>query len=316
MSLGLVYSGEIRDNGTPFYFRHALSRLGVEHKWYWPQYGIPEGHDWYFVVDDGRDDLEHEPPHPCVYYATDTHLGYEVRRRKAEHFDLIYCAQKDAAEKFASEGLNAHWLPLACSPDHHPTAGELGDTSEPTYDLAFVGHLQKPTESNRIEFLDGFVRVFRERIRLEFGRFHHDMARAYHKARLGVNHCVRRDLNMRTFELASVGVPQLCDGRMIGLREIGFEPYRHYVPYMDSKDAVDAAVWILQNDGGLKAMARRANDLVRSEHTYETRCKRILADVAGLIGKGLCGNSEPVSTAVVCGPLKSSTLGTALGADA
>lgn len=157
MNVAIVYDGSVRDNGTPYLFRFALAQiLGQSPPWYSQAAPIPEGHDSYIMVDDGRDDLERVPPHPWGYYATDSHLGPEARLAKAKQADIVWCAQRPFAERLVGLGLNAKWLPLACSPAHHPTAVELSQqTGEPLaekrYDLAFVGHIQDPSQSTRIE---------------------------------------------------------------------------------------------------------------------------------------------------------------------
>lgn len=283
MSVALVYDGSIRDNGTPYLFRYAFRQvLGEEIAWYTPAGEIPKGHDFYFRIDDGRDDLDCEIPGRWGYYATDTHLGPGPRFEKARRADIVWCAQKPAAEALKAEGVNASWLPLACSPDHHPTAVELAEregTPLPSkeFDIAFVGHLQPPDQSNRIDFLDNLCRAF-PNFRLEFGRFFHDMARPYHRSRVGVNHAVRDDLNMRFFELASMGVPQLADDRMVGLGELGFAPWVHYFPYDSDLTAAKNAEFALNHDELRAETAVEARKLVRSAHTYAHRVRKMLSD--------------------------------------
>jgi spore maturation protein CgeB len=109
------------------------------------------------------------------------------------------------------------------------------------------------------------------------------MAREYHTARIGVNHAVRDDLNMRTFELASLGVPQLCDSRMVGLEECGFEPFVHYLPYASAEEAVEVVRKYVA-DSELWMMAENAKTLVRAQHTYVHRAKQMLADLEALVG--------------------------------
>lgn len=284
--LALVYSGEGRDNGTPFYYRLAMTRMGIPHNWYWPQNpaGIPRDHAFYFVIDDGRDDLAYLPPHPCGYYATDTHLGWEHRRKKAAHFDIVWCAQKPAADRMRSEGLNAHWVPLACCPEMHPCFQFQSAVQAPRYDLGFVGHLMPDHQSNRVEFLDQLFRAF-PNSRMEFGVFHRDMARVYHQCRIAVNHAVRDDLNMRFFEIASLGVVQLCDSRMVGLAELGFNNCEHYWGYTNAAEAQEAARWILSDRCGQAHIAEAALKLVRDQHTYEHRVGRLMHDIHRFTGE-------------------------------
>ncbi len=287
MRTALVYDGSIRDNGTPYLFRFGFRlHLGYELDWYSQQTEIPKEYDFYIHVDDGRDDLSPELiPQPFGFYCTDSHLGPGPRLEKARRAAITWCAQKPFAEALRAEGLNAIWLPLACSPPHHPTAVELAQEcndalAEKRYDLAFVGHLQDPLQTNRIEFLDTIRRGFPS-MRFRFGAFHHDMAREYHSARIGVNHAVRDDLNMRFFELASLGVPQLCDARMVGMDDLGFQPFVHYLPYRSAVEAVEVAKEFL-HDPELVTMAEQARCLVRAQHTYEKRAAEMLKDLEAL----------------------------------
>jgi hypothetical protein len=287
LKAALVYDGGMRDNGTPFYFRAAFAKyLGAELDWRTEAAPIPEGYDFYFHIDDGRDDLRRVPPKPWGYYATDSHLGPGPRRDKARQADIVWCAQKPFAEELKAEGVNAHWLPLACFPEAHLTAVEDAEATgqplaEKVYDVAFVGHLQSPKDSNRIEFLSEVFSRF-PNFRFMFGAFHEDMARVYHKARIGINHSVRDDLNMRFFELASIGVPQLCDSRMVGLEELGFEPFVHYLPYTSAAEAV-SVVEAYIGDPDLWMMAENAKRLVRSSHRYVDRVERMLVDAQEFI---------------------------------
>lgn len=311
--VAIVYDGSIRDNGTPRYFREAFAEvLGREVPWYTQASEIPTGRAFYFHVDDGRDDLTAVPPWPFGYYATDTHITAGPRLEKARKATIVWTAQKDAAEKYQAEGIFAKWLPLACAPLHHPTAVEVSEQegsplAEKRWDIGFVGHLQDPKLTDRISFLDALFKGVPS-FRVEFGAFGRDFAKVMHQCRIGINHSVakgeQKDLNMRTFELASMGIPQLCDQRQMGLKDAGFEAWQHYIPYGGpwpensvAEDAIGAVKWSLRNSGGLPAMAKRAHDLVRGSHTYAHRVRQMLRDASELIGVDLCSNNEGVSTA-------------------
>lgn len=314
MSIAIVYDGGIRDNGSPFYLRLAMAQhFGQEPEWYTEdpsadKGGIAPGHDFYIHPDDGRDDFDcTNIPHPWGYWAVDSHLGPEIRIAKAKIADVVWCAQKPFVEVLAAHGIKAKWLPLACEPLLHSTANELAmsegrETAMPDKDLAFVGHLPVPSQSpsDRLMFLDRLFKAFPDSW-YAYGCFHEEMSRVYHRARLGVNHAVRDDLNMRFFELASMGVPQLADRRMVGLEELGFRAWEHYVPYISTEDAVVAAgnalgMW---NHATLIDMAASAKTLVRAKHTYHHRLCTILEDVERFLqssrGTPPCGISGEAS---------------------
>lgn len=290
MKMNLVYNSEIRDDGTPRYFLHAFHQLEQEQSFtferYLPYDKLPKA-DFTVCIDDGRDEIKWLPEHPCGYYATDTHLGWDYRLWKAKHFDIVWCAQKPAAEKMRELGINASWLPLACDPMAHPTRKEWQDRGFPSttdkYDIVFVGHLQSPKTSTRVEFLDSLYKAI-PNFRTVHGLFHEDMAHQYHKARIGVNHAVRDDLNMRFFELASCGVPQLCDRRMVGLRELGFADGIDYIGYSSTDEAIDRTKFYLAHPNNLDLMADLSHAIVRASHTYKHRAEKMLKDIHDLRG--------------------------------
>ena len=297
MSLAIVYDGSIRDNGTPFYARLALAQvLGQDPDWYSEdptiKGGIPHDHDFYLHVDDGRDDFPVTGiPHPWGYWMVDSHLGPDVRIEKALTADLVWCAQKPFVETLQGHGINAKWLPLACEPLVHCTREELAARENrapdfPIYDLGFVGHIQPPGQSNRLEFLDKLYRAVPNSW-YAFGHYHEEMSRVYHRCRLGVNHAVRDDLNMRFFELASMGVPQLADNGMVGLRDLDFRGWEHYLPYHDQVSAIHRAKEALaMSPNLLQDIAADALAKVRAAHTYRHRCETILSDVEDFLQRG------------------------------
>lgn len=282
--IGIVYDGGIRDNGTPYYARVALAKVsGKDPEWWSEATPIDDlkGCRFLLHVDDGRDDLPVDGlPHPWGYWIIDSHLGPDIRIEKARRADIVWCAQKPFVERLASEGIPASWLPLACEPLHHPTAEELiPDASTPIrWDLAFVGFMQNPASSSRVSFLHSLFEAFPNSW-LAHGYFHADMAHLYHQARIGINHAVRDDLNMRFFELASAGVPQLADRRMVGLKALGFTPSVHFIPYESSAEAIEQVRFWLPREDARFRIAKAAHDVVRSAHTYEHRVRQMLDDI-------------------------------------
>lgn len=273
----IVYDGGIRDNGTPFYFRAALAQvLGHAPEWCTQANPLPDDGRFSIMIDDGREDLTRLPSHPWGYYAIDTHLEWDNRYRKARKADIVWCAQKPAADRMKEAGLNAHWLPLACEPICHPAA----EAYEPKFDLVFAGHMQDPSRSTRVDFLDALFKAHPNSW-LAIGFFHQDMARFYHQGRIGVNHAIRDDLNMRFFEIASMGVPQLCDRRMVGLKDLGFIEGVDYIGYDSTEEALEQTGKALTGTWALEAMSKSALQKVRSAHTYQHRVEKMLSDIGG-----------------------------------
>jgi len=232
--------------------------------------------DFYLAVDDGRDDIDWIPPRPNAFWAVDTHLGPEFRRWKAEQFDRVYVAQQEAAKLWSD--LQISWLPLGCDPEYHPSAAELeplGYATDVVYDCVFVGHInQEQDGNNRLEYLDTLFGHFPNSW-FAHGLFHHDMASRYIRGRIGFNVSIKRDLNMRVFELMSIGVPMLTNNTVDGIDEV--IPSGLYVGYENARDMVLLAEEMLANYGEMCEMARKAQQFIRAGHTYGHRVDRILS---------------------------------------
>ena len=280
--VSLVYNATIRNNGTAIYLNHGFQEAGYEVERFDPLAGPIPSRPFYIYIDDGRDDIEWKLPR-CHYYAIDTHLGFDYRLARAKNCEMVWCAQLSGVAKMQEHGILARWLPLACSPLAHPTAEELEQRGTPRprvwYDLAFVGHLQPPSMSDRIELLDTLVKEV-PRMWIEFGVFHEEMAASYHKARIGLNHSIRGDLNMRFFELMSIGVLQMCP-EMEGIKKLGFEAGKHYLPYTSPSDIIDQVrTWPKTPYKAYSpTIVRAAHSMVRYGHTYKHRALQIIEDL-------------------------------------
>lgn len=280
MKVAICYNGDIRDNGTAFYCRRALEQAeGIESVFVRsPSAKVPKA-DCYISIDDGRDDISWIPPRPNAFWAIDTHLGYEFRLWKAKQFDRSYTAQKDAAAQFCREGLTCDWLPLACSPEHHPSVRELAEAGvdvEKIFNVAFVGFLNDTTGpgfNNRLEYLD---RLFSEipGCWLSTGVFHQEMAARFARSHVGFNVSIKNDLNMRVFEVLSTGTPLVTNRNVEGMCDL-FEEGKHFVGYEGPEEMVDAVRFALA--GGTSGSLGFSE--VRSKHTYAHRMKRILEDL-------------------------------------
>ena len=123
MTPAFFYNADIRNNGTA----RRVTESAIQMEWQnlgFKRYTRPlnnvdfSAHDFWLFIDDGRDDIPLSVPETGVSacWLIDTHLGWATRREWAEKFDFVFTAQKGAAEQMKKEGLNAHWLPLACLP--------------------------------------------------------------------------------------------------------------------------------------------------------------------------------------------------------
>jgi hypothetical protein len=292
MSIACVYDATIRNNGTAVLIWHALKHelgFGDELVRYEPHGELPK-HDLYIYIDDGRDDINWECPKPNAYYAIDTHLGYEYRANKAKGYDRVFCAQKGGAAKMRAEGINAEWLPLACSPGAHPNYEELMVHPErenlwmrhginKLYDVVFVGFMNRgdgtPQGNDRTDYLDYLCKEI-PNFWISTNCFFEDMAVRYLRGRLGFNISIRNDLNMRFFEIPSIGTCMLANRTVDGYEDLGFKEGEHFLGFEGKEEMVEKARWGLDNPVEREQMARAAHVLVRENHTYAHRVQVIL----------------------------------------
>jgi hypothetical protein len=235
-------------------------------------------------------------PHPGLYWASDTHLGYEYRKEKAKQFDWVMVAQRPAVEQFKADGVPwVEWMPHAVEPDVYNPLGTYTRTPElreaaraattlPSYDVAFVGYLTFPA---RIDFLDAVYKGLAAQGRTYWhaSRFFEDAARIFTRARVVLNHAVRGDVNMRVFEalatrslLVTPDVPGLTDLFTDGV---------HLVTYKDG-DVADALAKLEYYTDDAHAdererIAAAGYAEVLAKHTFRHRVARML-ELAGIVG--------------------------------
>jgi len=296
MSIAMVYDASIRNNGTAVLCWDAMKRgvgFGEDLHRYEPHGTIPK-HDFYLYIDDGRDGLDFECPHPNAYWAIDTHLGYEYRAKKAKGFDHVFCAQRFGAEQMRRDAiLQAEWLPLACHPPANPSMMELmihpdrdrllARGTDKAHDVAFVGFLNQATGegfNNRVEYLDVLFRRF-PNFWLTTNCFFEDMAVRFARARVGVNISIRNDLNMRFFEVLSTGTCLLTNRDVEGFEALGFVEDEDFVGFQGIEEMCEKMQWCLDNPGKREEIARRGHEKVRAHHTYTHRMRKIL-EVCGV----------------------------------
>ena len=299
-SIGFHYNCDIRDNGTPRRVWEAYRRAGSKGKKYrrpTPMNEIQE-HDFHLFIDDGRDEIPMELPGPKAAWFVDTHLGYEIRKKWAEKFDIVYCAQQDGAEEMAASGINAHWLPLACHPNVDPNYGEIKSLPEHEkltgrkglklqHDVVFGGFMNEGAgegSNNRLEYLDA---VFGSVDNFWFATdcFFEQAAIRVIRGRCGFNVSIKQDLNMRFFEIMSYGVCLVTNTDVLGWEELGFEDGVHFVGYKGVDEAVGAVRWCLDNSIERELIARTGHRKVRAEHTYAHRLAKICEDMSGSIAQ-------------------------------
>lgn len=209
---------------------------------------------------------------PTVCYLIDSHLSLERHLEVARGFDYVFIAQRAYLEQFRAVAPRTFWLPLACDPDVHRRWPE-----DVTHDVGFVGGVFPGSDR------EALLNLLNESVTVHYERcFWDDMARVFSSSRIVFNNAVKHDLNMRFFEVLSVGTLLLSDmAGGSGQSELfcDGEDYACYHP----GNLVDNAHFYLENEQVREQVARRGQQLVHNAHTYAHRVQDLLAVV--LAGK-------------------------------
>lgn len=273
--LAIYYESRLgRNDGNPLYVwnelkrRQGLGELEVEHL-------APTGDlrpfgkfDYHIWVDWGEDALKgilpYEPipcPKPMAYWASDTHLGYAYRLQTARSADLVFCAQKRAAEEFKRDGIpGAVWLPHAAEPMAYPKQSYASKK----FDVCFVGHINS---GNRIDALDV---LFGEFPNFFYGqRRFEDAAQIYGQSKIVFNISMLDDINMRTFEAMASGSMLLTN--WIPTIEDLFEDGKHLALYRSPEEMVEKARYYIEHDEEREKIAAAGYAEVMAKHTFRHR---------------------------------------------
>lgn len=267
-----------RNDGNPLYIAAALKRRnkpGLFESDVLAPNDTVYNHGKYDLniwVDWGEDALKDlipykmiECPKPSIYWASDTHLGYQHRLETAKKFDHVFVAQKKAVGDFERDGVKAEWLPHA----FEPLAYDLQEPLIKKYDVCFIGHINN---EKRIEFLD---RMFKEFPSFWYGqKLFNDAAKKFGESKICLNISHSDDLNMRTFEVMGTGSFLLTE--YVPSMEELFQDGVHLAWYKTIDEAIDKAKFYLKNEDLRNEIAKKGYQEVILNHTIDNRLDRML----------------------------------------
>lgn len=279
-----------RNDGNPLYITAALKRmqekglLKIDHLQPYGDTSHWGKYDLHFWIDWGEDAMRSvinaDPiipkDAPLIYWASDTHLGYDHRLGMAKQASLVFVAQKDCVERFKQDGVEApiYWLPHSVEPRAYCDIDDASGTRPynfltKKYDVCFIGHVNS---MNRIEALD---RLFKEFPNFYYGqkRFN-DAAEKYCQSKVVFNVSMKNELNMRVFETLGSGSFLLTD-RCQNIEEI-FEDGKHLVLYDSLDDMVEKAKYYLEHDDEREAIAKAGYAKVMQSETIDHRLNFML----------------------------------------
>lgn len=279
-------------HASVFYILKALKKLGFETKLIGPESGY-EGHIYLSPDGDVLDIFRkydkpylslfvetgtqtkffpeniHKIPVRTAFWAIDNHLNFRWHKEYAVLFDYVFFAQPSLIPWAKRFNLNTFLLMNACDPEIHR---DYNLNKE--YDVVFVGKLLK----KRRQFFDYLKRKYSD---IKIGIFEKiyldEMAKTYSLGRIGFNLPVRKDINMRTFEIPACGL-LLFTPELTGMNEIF--PADSCVYYKNVTQLSELLNRFLKNEPDeLERRRKKGEEIVRRNHTYETRIGEMLRTI-------------------------------------
>lgn len=279
MKLALIYNKQ--SVGDAECIEKVIKNAGIKYDHFWTRdaHKIPDKFDLYFRIDHG--DYKYDIPeslYPAVFYVIDTHLKkpYKKMKRHVRHYDIVFCAQKEGAERFRREvKIDTQWIPLACDPEIHKKI----DISK-RYDIGFVGRdAKKFARGKHLELLkkrypNSFIGS------MDFKK----MSEVYSASKIGFNSSIKNDINMRIFEIMSCGCFLITNRiKNNGFNEL-FKDREHLVVYRNDKELIELIDYYLKNEEERAKIARQGYNLTVSRYTYYHRVQAMLNYIAFKFG--------------------------------
>ncbi|HLC40447.1 MAG TPA: glycosyltransferase, partial [Methylomirabilota bacterium] len=266
--IALIYDSSTRSDTLGGHCQKALERLcRVEHFVPSQLQEIPTGFDLYLNIDDSLEYFLPSHLRPSAWWVIDTHLQYYWDLEKARKFDVVFCAQKDGAERLRQDGVqHVVWLPLACDPEVHTQ-----HPVEKLNDVAFVGNLYP---GPRLDLAD----LIREHFPNSFigPAPSEEISRIYSQSRIIFNRSLKNDVNMRVFEaLASGSLLVTNDLRDNGQADL-FEDKVHLVTYRNPGELLARIHYYLAHEEERERVAASGRAEVLAKHTYAHRMRQLL----------------------------------------
>ena len=216
-------------------------------------------------------------PCPTVFLSIDTWQCF-ADHVEARYYDIVFAAQREYVSRLQESGSrHVYWLPLGCNPEAHVPVFEESET----HDVAFVGASSLSVHAERARLL----RLLAQHFSVLSAECVHglEMCRLFARGRLAFNHSAVRDLNMRIFEVLSMGRPLLTneDSAFNGLLDL-FEDGKHLIVYRDDGDLLRKTREYLEDDRARRRIAQAGRAEVLQKHTYEHRVESMLEQVRTL----------------------------------
>jgi hypothetical protein len=253
-----------------------------------PLHFVPAGADWrarlppnpiVIINPDGRPWLPEgieQVDAPTAVFHIDTYVTPERRMRWSAMYDYAFVFHPGYDEQFRAAGIpGARLLPHAAERDLFGRP-----ESDRRFDVGWVGVTGRSIYGSR----DRVLAELQSRFTMnETGRRYtpEEMADIYCVSKIVVNISrddFPQDANMRCFEAMAAGA-LLITKSPSELTALGFEEGSHFVGYRESSEVAGIVAHWLERDSEREVIARRARNLVLTEHTYDARVATILETV-------------------------------------
>jgi spore maturation protein CgeB len=208
----------------------------------------------------------------------------ELSTRLAPAYDCFFTHDSSSLARHRATGARAHYLAFGCDPEYLQPLPSVRQNARWSAPLVFVG--------SRDDVREPVLRALADAGLVAWGPgwprgplYGTDFVRALAGARVGVN--VHQQFgergdptrygtgaNMRVFELAAVGTPQLSDAKADIVRH--FTPDREIVLYRSVAELVDRARALLADDALRRRLAAAARERALREHTWRHRLEELL----------------------------------------
>jgi spore maturation protein CgeB len=200
-------------------------------------------------------------------------------------YDVFFTHDSSSLERHRRVGARAHYLTFGCDPSYlRPLDGNSGREGRWCTPLVFVG--------SRDPVRERVVDAARDLGLTAWGPgwpsgpvYGDDFVRALSGATVGLNihqhfgeagdpASYGTGANMRVFELAAIGTPQLCDAKSDIARH--FTPDREIVLYRSVAELREVARFLLGDEAARRSLAAAARGRALAEHTWRHRMEELL----------------------------------------
>jgi len=211
------------------------------------------------------------------WFPDDPH-DLETSSRLARAYDCFFTHDSSSLDRHRSAGTRAYYLAFGCDPEF------LRPFEVPRAPLVFVG-TRDPDRERVLSALNDLGLVARGPGWPGGPVYGEAFVRALAGATVGVNVHQRfgtgdaarygSGANMRVFELAAVGTPQLSDAK--GDIPRHFTPDKEIVLYRSAAELRECAQALLGDEALCRSLAKAARERALREHTWAQRLRELLS---------------------------------------